>query len=801
MKTLLLSLLFFTSTLTTYGQGVGSVEGTIKTSDGSPAEFVNISIEGTSKGTIADGNGKFAIRNIKPGTYVLVASYVGLETQQQNIEIKSGEVTKADFIIKASAEELEEIVISGAKEKYTTNHVSNSLRLNTPLIETPQNIQVVTPEMLKDQQVISMSDGLIRNVSGAVRQEHWGDLYANIAARGSQIQAFRNGFNVVNSYWGPLTEDMSFVDHIEFVKGPAGFMLSSGDPSGLYNVVTKKPTGQNKGEASFTAGSFGLLRTTLDLDGKFTNDGRLLYRINLSAQNKNSFRANEYNDRYAVAPVISYKLNDETKLTVEYNYQRANMSNVGSFYIFAKDRFAEFPVEFTALPAGTPGTEIDDHSVYVNIEHDIASNWKLTGQVAKFVYNQVGHSMWPSYANPDGTYVRNIGIWDAKSDMTMAQLFINGEFETGPIRHRILSGLDVASKDYMADWGQSHNLDSLHVPFNPYDPYLGIPVMGFPKFDRETPLRERAQAAGGLLDQNYSSFYFQDELGFLDNRLRLTLAGRYTDLKQSAWGGSPDKAKHFSPRVGFSGSITKSLSVYALYDQAFIPQTGILAGGGKVQPITGNNMELGVKKDWFDGWNTTVAIYRILKNNELTPDPTNPTSGQSIELGQKRAQGVELDVRGTLTKGLNLVANYAYTDSRVTEVADGVTVAEEGSIVPGFSKHTVNTWLNYQLQNGLFKGVGLSAGFTYLGDRATYWEASPDPDKEMEDYLKVDAGLFWEKEKIKITVNVFNVLNEYLYSGSYESWFSTADGQPAPMYSYQAEAPRNARLSIAYKFN
>ncbi|WP_431241224.1 hypothetical protein ACQ9BO_14030 [Flavobacterium sp. P21] len=102
--------------------------------------------------------------------------------------------------------------------------------------------------------------------------------------RGSQIQAFRNGFNVVSSFWGPLTEDMSFVDHIEFVKGPAGFMLSSGDPSGLYNVVTKKPTGVTKGEVSVLGGSYDFYRVSLDLDGKLDKKGKLLYRFNGAAQ-------------------------------------------------------------------------------------------------------------------------------------------------------------------------------------------------------------------------------------------------------------------------------------------------------------------------------------------------------------------------------------------------------------------------------------------------------------------------------------------------------------------------------------
>ena len=793
------ALLFILLSPGAWAQTTGSVKGTVKTSDGNPGEYVNITIEGSSKGTIADRKGNFEIRNLLPGSYIVVASFVGLESQRQSVEVTAGSAILVDFILTESASRLEEIVVSGSRDKYTTDKVSSSLRLRATLMEIPQNIQVVTPEMLRDQQVISMSDGVIRNVSGAVRQEHWGDLYTNIAARGSQVQAFRNGFNVVNSHWGPLTEDMSFVDHIEFVKGPAGFMLSSGDPSGLYNVVTKKPTGVTKGEVSMTAGSFGLLRTTLDLDGKLSTDGRLLYRLNLSAQNKKSFRPNEYNDRYAIAPVISYQLDDKTKLTLEYNYQRANMSNVGSFYIFSQEGFATFPVDFTTLPAGTPGNKINDHGIYLNIEHDLNANWKLTGQVARLLYDQVGHSMWPTVSNQDGTYVRNIGIWDAKSDITLAQIFVNGEVTTGAIRHRILSGVDIGSKEYIADWGQSHDLDSIDHPFDPRNPYLGIPITGYPKFDRDTPLEQRAQAAGGLQDQQYTSIYLQDELGFMENKIRLTLAGRYTKLSQS-YASAPDKAEHFTPRVGVSASLTKQLAVYALYDQAFIPQTGILVGGGKVQPITGNNMEVGVKKDWAGGWNTTLALYRILKNNELSPDPMDPLSGESIELGQKRAQGIEFDLRGTIIPGLNLIANYAYTDSRVIEVAEGVTYPEENSIVPGFAKHTVNTWLTYKLQNGVLKGLGASAGLTYLGDRATYWEASPDPDKQMEDYVKVDAGLFWERDKIKITMNVFNVLDEYLYSGSYESWMADADGVSSPLYSYQAEAPRNTRLSIAYRF-
>lgn len=775
-------------------QPVGTIKGKVTTNEGQPAAMVTITLLENKKSSFTGDDGTFILRNVQTGTYQLQVSLVGYETVSQQVVVENGKTTEVSFQLKITGKQLDEVIVKSGLNSYKTNKVSPSLRLQGPLLEVPQNIQVVTAKSLSDQQVISMSDGLIRNVSGAIRMEHWGDLYTNITMRGSQIQAFRNGFNVVNSYWGPLTEDMSFVDHIEFVKGPAGFMLANGDPSGLYNVVTKKPTGQTKGEASISLGSFDLYRATLDLDGKLSEDGKLLYRLNLSGQNKKSHRPNEYNDRYSFAPVISYQLDEKTKLTAEYTYQFAKMSDVGSFYVFSTEGYAKLPVDFTALPAGMPATRINDHSLLVNLQHDLNSAWTITSQIAYFNYKQQGTSMWPGAVNPDGTMIRAASIWDAKSQMTMAQAFVNGNVQTGAVAHKILAGIDIANKSYFADWGQYHELDSVGAEFNTKDPFYGRPVNGYPNFDYSTSLEARAVAGGGTIDQRYTGVYVQDELGFFNNKLRLTIAGRYTDVKQSEYGGDPRSARHFTPRAGVSVSIDKNMSAYALYDQAFIPQAGRLADGGEVKPITGNNFEIGIKKDWAGGkWNSTISAYRILKNNELTADPNSPpASGLSIVLGQKRAQGVEFDLRGRITNALHLVANYAYTDSRITEVAEGVTALKVGDIVPGYAKHTANAWLSYKVHNGALKGTGVSAGFTYLLDRATYWDPSPDGGAQLPDYFKLDAGLFWERDRIKITANVFNVLDEYLYTGSWYSWLSA--------YYWQTDAPRNIRLGINYRF-
>ncbi|OXB00907.1 TonB-dependent receptor [Flavobacterium pectinovorum] len=793
IKKILFSLLFLTS-LTMLGQETGKVSGKIVLSGNTPADNITVRLKGTKYNAVTNDKGQYEIKNVKPANYTISIKSVGINSVEDNIVVTAGQTTIKNFSLSESKEDLDEVVIT--KNKYKQDKPSLSLRLQTPVLEIPQNIQIVSGQTLKDQQITSMSDGVIRNVSGAVRLEHWGDLYTNITMRGSQIQAFRNGFNVVSSFWGPLTEDMSFVDHIEFVKGPAGFMLSSGDPSGLYNVVTKKPTGITKGEVSALVGSYDFYRVSLDLDGKLDKKGKLLYRFNGAAQKKGSHRPFEHNDRYVIAPVISYQIDDKTKLTAEYNFQYANMTEVGSYYVFGADSggYATTPVDFTMTQPGLPDTNIQDHSGYLMFEHKFDDNWKLTAQTSYFKYLQQGYSSWPSTVGPTvdgslgtGEIIRNVGIWDAESNMYLGQIFLNGKFNTGPITHKVLGGIDLASKDYMADWGQSHDLDTVDDPFNVNNPDYGTPSNGLPNFDHTTPLSVRAAAAGGIMSSEYAAGYVQDELGFFENKLRVTLAARYTWISQTSW-GETQADSHITPRAGVSFSITDNLAVYGLYDQAFLPQSGIILNGDKVKPLTGSNIEFGIKKDWFDGsWNTSLSAYRIIKENELTADPNNgPNDPYKIVLGEKRAEGFEFDVRGKLLDGLNLIANYAFTESIVTE-SNILTV---GSVVPGYAKHTANAWLNYTVQSGKIKGFGASIGGTFLAGRQTdTW--SPGAER-LPDYFKLDGGLSYEIGKVKITANVFNILDKYLYSGSYYEWLSA--------YYWQTEAPRNFRVGVTYKF-
>lgn len=786
--TKLIFLLFFLLAFTSTHAQSGLITGSVTTTDGSPAVGVSIGLKATSIGSVTDENGSYSITKVKPGTYIIRVQMLGLEPQEQRIVVvNDGQIT-ADFVLKESAATIREVVVTARRDRYKASLPSETLRLQTPLLEIPQNIQVITNTVIEDQQVFNMLEGVSRNVSGVTIQEHWGN-YTRMNMRGARVAPFRNGMNV-ESAWGPLSEDMSFVERIEFVKGPAGFMLANGDPAGFYNVVTKKPTGTPKREISLTYGSFDTYRATADFDGQLTDDGKLLYRLNLMGQKNESWRDFEYNDRYAIAPVLRYKFSDRTSLTAEYTYQFSRMSAIGSAYVFSARSYADLPRSFTIADPNLEPSDMKDNSAFLTFEHAFSDKRKLTAQAAYFHYSQQGSSLWLAGVDASGDMQRTRSSWDAQNRSRFGQLFVNGQVQTGPVSHTLLGGVDYGNKEYIADWNQYFMLDA-NTPFNIYNPVYGLAESTIPVIDRSEPLEVRA--AGNILAQQYGALYLQDELGFFKDRLRLTLAGRYTVAETNQY-TTIIKNQRFTPRLGLSASVSNSMSLYALNDQAFIPQNGRLANEEEVKPVTGNNTEVGVKKDWFGGrWNSTVSAYRITKNNQLVADPNDSTQTFSLQLGQTITKGVEVDVRGEVAPGLQLTLNYAYTDSEITKDTDPGRV---GAKVPGHAEHITNAWLSYKIGKGLIKGVGVSLGYQWQLGRYP-WFVVESSEGQLPDYFRLDGAVSYQYRNIRFALNVNNLLDEYLYSGSpYDfDYNGTSDG-----FYWQAEAPRNFRFTVGYKF-
>ncbi|MFB6457846.1 TonB-dependent siderophore receptor [Chitinophaga sp. Hz27] len=772
------------------GEILSAIKGQVRTSDGLPAPYVTVRLQHSNQGALTDANGNFAIKKVKPGHYTLIVSLVGYSNVLQEVEVEQDKISQVTLTLGASGQQMKEVTVVGQNNKYTVLEPSNSLRLNMPLVEVPQSITEVSKEVLADQMIFNMQEGVTRNISGASRLGHW-DMYSNLQIRGSRANSFRNGMNVYISPWSPLTEDMSMVDKIEFIKGPAGFLVSNGEVGGTYNVVTKKPTGYNQGDVTLSLGSYDEYRASLDLDGKLSKNGKLLYRFNLMGETKNGWRNFDYTNRYSIAPVLKYLIDDKNAVTVEYNLQYMQLPVVGGNYSFSKRGYGDLPRNFTTIEGNMDPTKINDQSVMVYYDHTFSPDWKLTAQMGYFHYNQVGQSMWPggfSVAGNDSLLQRNINIWDALGINKTAQVFLNGKFRTGAVTHTVLGGVDMKYSNYYADWSQGGKFGDAN--FNIYHPtYGGVKQL---TYDRSTDIRTR----GVQYNYGYNAFYVQDQLGFFEDKLRVTLAGRYTtNTAVSPYDGT-NKDSKFTPRFGVSYSLDKNTSLYGVYDVSFTQNPGLDWQKRPFDPLTGDNIEFGFKRNWFHGrFTSTVAVYQITKNNVLTTDldHPDPVAGfiYSRQNGQQRIKGLEADFQGEVVHGLNVVVNYAYTDGVVSKDNDAKLV---GNYVPGIAKHIQNTWLTYTLQSSVLKGLRASVGYQYQAGRVA-GQVYDKSENFLPDYFRMDAGIGYNINKFSINVLVNNVLNAYLYTGA-----PSVDGYGNKIYYWQTEPGRNLRMSLGYHF-
>ncbi|MCL9806248.1 TonB-dependent receptor [Flavobacterium amniphilum] len=690
---------------------------------------------------------------------------------------------------KDSIKGLNEVSVNGSTNKFSTVKTSSSLRLKTEIAKIPQNIQVVTGEALKNQGINNMMENVTRNVSGAQMIEHWGH-FARINMRGFKLPAFRNGMNV-EMPWGPLSEDLSMVESIEFVKGPSGFMMSAGEPGGFYNVVTKKPTKKSINEISFTGGNFNALRGSLDSGGALTPDGKLQYRINGMYQTAETNREFEKNSRYSIVPSIRYEFSDNTSLTTEFTYQQAKQM-IGAAYVFApaSSGFGSLSRNFTNIDQGFPTTDIEELSLLTNFSHKFSDKWSIEAQYMYMRLDQVGASTWVNTLADNGDMTRYVNIWDALNRNELAQIYTNGEFTTGSLTHKIMGGFDTRNLSYYADWGQAALIDNPMTPFNIFNPVYGNAV--FPTFDRSKSVKERG--AANHQGVNYYSFYAQDEIWALDNKLRVTLASRFSEGNVFAYKQNSKKAR-FTPRFGVSYDIIPNLTFYGLYDQSFMPQTGLSSNLTPFKPEVATDIEAGLKKSWFkDRLKTTLTAFQITKENIVVGDFSNPSSPISIQLGEVRSKGIEFDMQGQITPELNIILNYANTDVEITK---DIVQSRVGTKVAGHSKHMTNGWLNYSFRNTSFlKGLGASIGYQYQVGRSS-WDWGANNDSNLPDYFRLDGGLTWKNNHITIAANVNNILNKYLYSGA-----ATIDSSTPPnqIVYWQSEPGINGRLTVSYKF-
>jgi iron complex outermembrane receptor protein len=777
--------------LPTYGQtGKGTISGRLTTTGGQPAAYVNVALQGTRYGTTTDESGRFVLK-APAGAHTLIASAVGFVTQEKPVQVTANQTVTVDFILTENNTQLTEVIVTGSKTDYVVVKPSESLRLNAPLIEVPQNISVVTQQTIRDFGIVGTAE-MARLTSGVVRRYGGANDFAfTIRGTDATNNVFRNG---VGGYWWNQQSDAFMIERVEFVKGPAGFMIGNSEPGGLLNEVTKQADGRRIREAELGYGSWNLMRGGVDIGDRFSPNSRFSYRVVAGGQHTNAnydfYRAS----RLYVMPSLRYTYKEGSFIQAEMirmdGFVKAdNYNNVSPGG--ADERL--FPLTFNSTdPNAVRGVETDDTYLRLSHTHRLGRGWQIKTQLADVRGVYRGDYMYVTGVSARfDTLFRQYGYTDWRNRLQAAQTFVDGKFRTGnSVEHSVLAGLDYGKSWVSSAWGEAADQDTIFG--NDLPLVVRNPVYGLNRGELAPTVTLNPSDEWGT---EWMALYAQDHIK-LFNKLVVTVAGRLSRTR--AW-ASYDSATvrnvKFTPRFGLTYLIKKNMSAYALYDETFLPQTG-RKRDGSARPLTGSNMEIGFKSQWMNqrlAFN--ASLFRTVKNNVLVQDPLNTNFYE--ERGQVTSQGFEMDITGNLTNHLMINANYTYTDARITKDA----VAENvGFPNYGVANHTGNAMLRYRFLSGGLNGFSAGVGVQLMGRRAAVWPGWTDVrDKAVTSpaYTLLDANVGYDREKFSIRANVFNLTNRQGMDNA--TWNSATDAMPG-FFTFSPLQPVNFRVMASYKF-
>jgi len=215
----------------------GSVKGKITTSDGQPAEFVNVGLLGTAKSALTNNNGEFQINDIQPGKYTLKVSTIGLESKTSELIITANETTVIDFSLNETTQQLKEIVVFAAKSN--NERPVNIGKIAIKPIDLPQSTAIIDKDVMEQQQTLKISDAL-KNFNGVYLMGTSGGYQEEIAGRGfafGSSNTFKNGIRFNNL----AMPEMSALERIEVMKGSSAILFGNVAAGGVINLITKKP--------------------------------------------------------------------------------------------------------------------------------------------------------------------------------------------------------------------------------------------------------------------------------------------------------------------------------------------------------------------------------------------------------------------------------------------------------------------------------------------------------------------------------------------------------------------------------
>jgi TonB-dependent siderophore receptor len=629
-------------------------------------------------------------------------------------------------------------------------------KLPTPLQLTPANVGTVNGRLFRERDAELLGDALV-NVSGVNVQTQAG-IHDFFVIRG--FDSLSGGLILTDGAAEPEATNYPLynVEGVEVLKGPAGFLYGSDPLAGVVNIVRKQPVPTSFADFGATLGSFGTEEARMDwnLAGA---DGEHSFRLNTFWRETDGYRDDKDGSHLAINPSYTWRLSNDS--TINFNVEYVDAEYVpdtglpiaaGEIPDVPRKRNYQTPGDFSDQTIGRfqmdYETRIDEQVRLRNKTYYRDLDWQSSG--TQFI------SVDPFF--DDFVVSRTVTTLDDR------QKFFGNQLEAiftfgGRVQHNLLTGVELARRTDDFDIGNV-------PPFNPFAPLTpGVaPILLFDPVETAVPL-EASPLLAGDSEIDIVAPYVVDQIRFgekyhLQVGARLDLISRVDNRTLFA---APERISRddseVSPMLGFLWAPTPALSVYANAASAFAPASPRVFGDGDLDPEDSEQYEVGVKRSFLgERLRTTLAVYRIDRENIAVPDD----SGVTLQAGDQRSEGVEIELAAEPLPRLRTFFSYAYNDSELTSFNELiVTGPNPGDFVvfdrsgnrPAFTpKNLANLWVSKSF--GSNWGVG--GGVRYIDDQYI----AEDNAFEIDSAVVFDAMVHYDLKAWRVKLNLKNLTDE-----------------------------------------
>lgn len=670
--------------------------------------------------------------------------------------------------------DLNKAAITDGSGSYSSGAVTIAGKVPVRRIDVPQSISVLTRQQMDDQNLLTVTEALPK-ITGVTMISN-DSTQSQFYARGNAMESMVDGAPAQNAFSGYQQLMLTIYDRLEVLRGPAGLLQGSGNPSGVVNFVKKQP--KDVAGASFTTsfGSWNNKYGELDITGPIDPEKRLRYRAILAGNDTDYFFKNAHDRKWIGALFVEYDLTKNTKLSVSAVNQDDKAPSNSGLPAWTNGQF--FNVSRSTNPYPSWSRYLWNTQEYnANVEHKFDNNWvgkvTLTRRNQEFDFKDSYPTTGVDPNTLTATYARRHAIFTYQRDS--ADAYLSGPLELFGRKHDLLLGANYA---YFSSQGKRVNYTSVNnVPvFNPDT--VAEPFGAF----NQGPESETKQYG----------VYGQARIRLLDP-LSVLVGGRFTSYEARSrtippgattlWTPGAKINGHFSPYGAVIYELQKDLNLYASYSDIFIPTTQLKANGSVLEPRTGKQYEVGIKKELFGGKaQASLAVFQIKDMNRAYADIANP--GFFLNAGEVESKGIEAEITGTLLPGWEAMIGYAHTKSVYVNDKNNPPGTRWDYWQP---EHTLKMWNKYTFNEGAWKGLSLGLGV--IANSETRGNGTGII-RVQHPYTVVDAQIGYQFTKnVKATFSVNNL---------FDTVYRTRIGGLNTYNTYGD--PRNYKLSMNAKF-